>query len=128
MKTEKVVLDPKGRVLIPSSFRDSLSLRSGDSIFLALDEKSNSLILSVTPAEPIFLLDIEMSDAPGTLANLAKVMAERKVDLITTESHSLVRTKKAVWRVMCKLETKEIPSLTSELKKNGALHVSCRKL
>ncbi len=128
MKTEKVVLDPKGRILIPSSFRDSLSLKSGDSIFLALDEKSNSLILSAKPAENVYLFDIEMGDAPGTLSNLAKVMAECNVDLITTESHSLVRTKNAVWRVMCKIEKKDIPNLTNELKKNGALRVSCRKL
>ncbi|MBI5227556.1 hypothetical protein HY988_03130 [Candidatus Micrarchaeota archaeon] len=128
MKTEKVVLDPKGRVLIPSSFRDSLSLRAGDSIFLALDEESGSLVLSAKPAENVFLFDIEMSDAPGTLANLAQVMAKRKVDLITTESHSLVRTKNAVWRVMCKIEKKNIPDLSKELKKNGALRVSCRKV
>lgn len=128
MKTEKLVIDSKGRVLIPSSFRGYLGLQAGDSLFLALDEKTESLVLSAKPAEDVFLFDIEMGDAPGTLANLAKVMAKWKIDLITTESHSLIRTKKAVWRVMCKAEKKDIPSLIAELKKNGASGISYRKV
>ncbi len=128
MHIEKLKLDGKGRVVLPAKFRDYLGLATGDEIFASLDEKTQSLVLSAHAETEVYILKIEMGDAPGTLAKLAKVLADNKVDLISTESHSITRMKNAVWRVVCKLKKEKIDKIKKELKKNGAVSVEVNLL
>ncbi len=127
MKIEQISLDAKGRIVLPASFRSALSLSYGDSLYLALDEKNQTIILSSKPNESLYELTIAMGDAPGTLAHLALVLAKHKVDLVSTESHSLTRSKEAVWRIVCKFEG-DWQGLLEDLKKNGAVKVEKKKI
>ena len=127
MKIEKTKLDSKGRVVVPKSFRDNLGLREDDLVFLSLDETNRSIILSQYAEKNIYQILIEMNDKPGTLAKLAIALHKEGVDLITTESHSVLRTKSAIWRVMCALKGKT-SELKKILKKNGALSVHFTKM
>lgn len=128
MQIEKLKLDGKGRIVLPAKFREYLGLTTGDEIFASLDEKTQSLVLSGHAEREVYLLKIEMGDAPGTLAKLAKVLADNKVDLISTESHSITRMQNAVWRVVCKLNKEKIDKIKKELKKNGAVSVEVNLL
>src|SRR3989339_545546 len=107
MKVEKTTLDSKGRAVIPKAFREAISLREGDPVFVSLDEKNKSIILSQYSESSVYQLTIGMGDAPGTLAKLATALFENGVDLIATESHSTLRTKGAVWRVLCSMKDKK---------------------
>lgn len=128
MKIEKLKIDSKGRIVLPYAFRETLGMREGDLVFASLDDAKTSLIISPFGEKDVYQLDIEMSDRPGTFAALLKVFSEAKVDLVAVEAHSVVRTKSAHSRVVCKLKPKSIPGLLSKLKKNGALRVAYRRV
>jgi AbrB family looped-hinge helix DNA binding protein len=128
MKTEKTKLDSKGRALIPKAFREAIGLKESDPVFVSLDEKNQSIILSQYAESEVYQLTIEMGDKPGALASLAKVLADNKVDLIATESHSVLRAKGALWRVLCSCKKMDREPLRKALLAHGALSVSIAKL
>lgn len=126
MKIERAKLDSKGRIVLPLTFRNALSLNENDFIYLALNERTNSVILSAQPEEKLWELQMEMSDEPGTLAKLAKVLMRHKVDLVSTESHSLERNQKATWRIACVFNG-NWNELIKDLKVNGAENIQKKK-
>lgn len=128
MKIERTNLDSKGRALIPKSFRDAIGLRENDPIYVSLDEKNNVLVLGQYAESNVYQITIEMGDAPGTLAKLAKTLFENKIDLIATESHSTLRAKGATWRVLCSCKKTDMNRLKKMLKENGAISISITKL
>lgn len=128
MKIERTNLDSKGRALIPKSFREALALRENDPVFVSLDEKNRTIILSQYSESSVYQLIIEMGDTPGALAKLAKVLVDNHVDLITTESHSVLRTKGALWRVLCSARKMDASALKKRLLSNGATSVTIDKL
>lgn len=128
MKIEKLKLDSKARLVLPQAFREFLNVKEGDFLFASLNEKSAAVILTPYHEKDLFSLDIEMSDAPGTLAKLANILAKEKLDLVSTESHSLIREKSAVWRVVCKLDKRVLASVIKKLKGQGAISVRYQKV
>jgi len=128
MKIERTNLDSKGRIVIPKTFRDNLGLSERDNIFISLDEKNRNIIVSQYKEKKIYQIIIEMKDAPGTLFKLAKIMYENKIDLITTESHSVSRTNSALWRILCAMDKINNSDLKKKLKKAGAKSVLITKI
>lgn len=128
MKIEKTVLDSKGRIVIPKSFRESISLRENDPVFVSLNEKTQTIAISQYGNESVYQLTIEMGDRPGTLAMLAKALFDNGVDLIATESHSTLRTRGASWRVLCSTKKLDSAGLKKVLKQNGATTVNITKI
>jgi len=128
-KLELVKIDSKGRVVLPQAFRESLRLRENDKAFLALDEENERIIVSPGGERNLTLMEIEMGDAPGTLARLAGVLAKEGVDLVSTESHSLDRSRNAVWRVLANTASvKDSAELARRLKNAGAVSVKTHKI
>lgn len=128
-KLELVKIDSKGRVVLPQAFRESLRLREGDKTFLALDEENERVIISPGGERNLTLMEIEMSDKPGTLARLATALAREGVDLVSTESHSLDRSRNAVWRVLANTTSvKDWEVLKRRLREAGAVSVKTHKL
>jgi len=95
-------LDTRGRLVIPNEFRETLDLKEGDEVLLSLDSKTNTLIISPTYGKQSDLvkMEIEFGDSPGTLAKIAGLIAQMKIDLIMTESKSFQRGKKARWNII----------------------------
>lgn len=127
-KLELVRIDSKGRIVLPQAFRESLRLREGDKAFLSLDEADERIIVSPGGEKNLLLMDVTMGDAPGTLARLATALAKEGVDLVSTESHSLDRSRNAVWRVLCNAGGANLETLRKSLRKAGALGVRFRKI
>ncbi len=127
MQVEQLKIDEKGRIVLPAKFRDFLGVTQGDHVFASADEKTQSIIISPHAEKDIYTIRIEMGDKPGTLAKLAQVLADSKVDLVSTESHSTIRTKEAVWRIIAKFDG-DFNTLIRRLKENGALRVEKKKI
>lgn len=97
-----VRMDTRGRLVIPTEFRQRLNLEEGDEVLISLDSETDTLTISPTYGKPINLvrINIEFSDTPGCLARIAYKIAELKIDLIKTESKSSQRGKKARWDII----------------------------
>jgi bifunctional DNA-binding transcriptional regulator/antitoxin component of YhaV-PrlF toxin-antitoxin module len=101
-KAEIAKMDARGRLLVPSSFREVLNLKDGSSVLAILDEKTETI--SIVPfaylGENIAHISIEMSDAPGTLSRILALLAKENVDLIKSESIAAQRGRVATWSAL----------------------------
>jgi AbrB family looped-hinge helix DNA binding protein len=95
-------LDTRGRIVIPTEFRETLAIKEGDEILINLDAKTNTLIISPVYGETknIVKIEIEFGDTPGCLAKIAQKIADMNIDLIMTESRSSQRGQKARWDII----------------------------
>ena len=114
--TEIVRIDSRGRITMPSPLREAAKLSEGMYVMLVadLDEKEVRIVPFADPEAKLIELRIAFSDMPGALAKAAKILAERGVDLLSSESRTLRRGKSAEWVVVadvsrceCKLEELE---------------------
>jgi bifunctional DNA-binding transcriptional regulator/antitoxin component of YhaV-PrlF toxin-antitoxin module len=104
-------------LVIPSEFRETLAIKEGDNVLLSLDSDSNTIAICPIYGDQDDLVKIEVvfGDTPGGLAAIAKRLAEKKVDLIMSESKSSQRRKEARWSVIGDISDMNIS--TNELKK-----------
>jgi len=104
-------LDSRGRLVIPSEFRESLNLKEGDEVLISIDSKTDSLTIIPTYGEQTDLakMEIEFGDIPGCLAKIAKKIADMKIDLVMTESKSSQRGKKARWDIVADISKCSCP-------------------
>ena len=115
---ENVRIDSRGRIVLPQHFRELLGLKPDDSAYVALDEQNKRIMVSPANEPDLVYLEILISDAPGSLAKAAAAMGKAGLDLVSTESHSTVRGREAVWRVTGK-SARPIDSLKKALLKAG---------
>ncbi len=98
-------MDARGRLLVPSSFREVLNLKEGSSVLAILDEKKETL--TIVPfaylGENIAHVSLEMSDAPGTLSRILALLAKENVDLIKSESIAAQRGRVATWGALVEI-------------------------
>jgi AbrB family looped-hinge helix DNA binding protein len=113
-----IKLDTRGRLVIPTEFREILNLKEGDEVLISLDSKTDTIVISPTYGEPknLVKIEIEFDDLPGCLAKIAEKLAKMKIDLVMTESKSSQRGKKARWDIVadiskCKNSLNEIKQL-----------------
>ncbi|MFQ5406271.1 MAG: AbrB/MazE/SpoVT family DNA-binding domain-containing protein [Candidatus Micrarchaeia archaeon] len=126
---EVVKLDSKGRVVVPQAFREMLGLKSDDKVFISLDEQNNRVIISPVNEKGLIVLEIALSDDPGSLAKAAGVLAKHGADLVSSHSRSTSRGKCAVWTLLCNASSvKDFPRLKKALKAKGAKEVKMRRL
>ena len=112
-------VDEKGRVLIPQSMRDALSLKAGEKVILELEGNS---AVRVEPAHEKKLLHLKilLADSPGSLAHAAVALARLGVDLVSTNSHSSRRGEAAIWEVKCNTGKATVAQIRSSLSKVNA--------
>jgi AbrB family looped-hinge helix DNA binding protein len=110
-------LDTRGRLVIPTEFRETLDLKEGDEVLMSLDAKTNTLIISPIygKADNLVKIEIEFDDKPGSLAKLAETLAKINIDLIMTESKSFQRGTKARWSIIADIT--KCPYGMNEIKK-----------
>lgn len=109
-----IKLDTRGRLVIPNEFRETLDLKEGDNILLSLNPQNNSITLSPIYGEEnnLIKMQITFEDKPGSLAQIANLLANLNVDLIMTESKSFNRGAKARWDIIA-----DISQSTTSLQK-----------
>jgi AbrB family looped-hinge helix DNA binding protein len=110
-------LDTRGRLVIPTEFRETLDLKEGDEVLMSLDTKTNTIVISPIygKADNLVKIDIEFDDKPGSLAKLAETLAKINLDLIMTESKSFQRGTKARWYIIADIT--KCPYGIAEIKK-----------
>jgi len=103
-------LDTRGRLVIPNEFRETLDLKQGDNVLLSLDSKTNTIIISPIYGKQTDLIKIQITfgDIPGSLAKIATLLSELKIDLIMTESKSYQRGTKARWDIVADISKANI--------------------
>ena len=113
--SEIVRIDSRGRVTMPSSIRDGVSLSEGMYVMLIadLDDKEVRIVPFADPEAKLIKLRITFADVPGALAKAADALAKLEVDLLSSESRTLRRGESAEWIVVadvskCKYELEEI--------------------
>jgi AbrB family looped-hinge helix DNA binding protein len=121
-------LDTRGRLVIPTEFRETLDLKEGDEILLSLDTKTNTLTISLIYGEKSNLvkIEIEFSDATGSLAKIAEAIATLNIDLIMSESKSYQRGKNARWFIIADIS--KCPSKIEKIKHTLLQNSSVRSL
>lgn len=99
---ERIKIDAKGRVLIPSGIRKGMGVDSGSEVLVSYDPDSKKAVITPLFDQDVVELVIMMSDEKGTLAKIAAFLSEAGFDIIMSESRSLERIKSAEWRVIGK--------------------------
>ena len=112
-----VRLDTRGRLVIPTEFRETLDLKEGDEVLMSLDATTNTLVISPIygSADNLVKIEIEFDDKPGSLAKLAETLAKINIDLVMTKSKSCQRGKKARWNIVADIA--KCPYGPNEIKK-----------
>ena len=127
-----IKLDTRGRLVIPSEFRETLDLKEGDNILLSLDSKTNTITISPIYGESkdLVKIEIEFGDTPGCLAKIAKKISDLKIDLIMTESKSSQRGTKARWDIIADISktNKSIIELRQILMQSGLVEEASIKM
>ena len=113
--TEIVRVDSRGRITMPSSIREAVSLSEGMYVMLIanLDKKEIRITPFADPEAKLVELSITFSDIPGALAKAANILADEDVDLLSSESRTLRRGKSAEWIIIadvsrCKCTLREL--------------------
>jgi len=121
---EILKLDTKGRVSLPVRLRESLGLREGMYIMAIADLETRDLRLRAfaDPEAKLLQLRIGLADVPGSLARVAKVLADANIDLLSTESATLERGQRAEWRAIADASKCRVPltELKSIILQDGA--------
>ncbi|MCX8196725.1 MAG: ACT domain-containing protein [Candidatus Micrarchaeota archaeon] len=108
-------VDSKGRVLIPQHMRQIAGILPNDKIILSLGKDANEITLRPAHEKKLLRLVIEISDRPGALAAAAAALAELKVDLVSSYSHSSKRGEVANWVVQCNPGNQSIQKIKARL-------------
>lgn len=122
--TSLAQMDKKGRITIPKSIRDSVGVREGMYTLLVAELEARKIMVVpfADPGAKLFQFEVEIPDVPGSLARIARVLAELGVDLLSTESRTLERGKLAEWMVIADLSRCDYPvkKIREKITKDGA--------
>ena len=93
-------VDGKGRLLIPASFREVLNIRENSNVLLTIntEKKVITLLPFAAAGEKLYSVRLNLSDAPGSLAQVLGVLSSFGVDLVQSESIASDRGRQASWK------------------------------
>ena len=93
-------MDSKGRLLIPVHIRKQLDTSEGTEVMLISDDETNEIkiipLIKDKNAELKFLL----TGIPDSLAMVANMLANHNINILMSESRTLIRGKMAEWNVI----------------------------
>ncbi len=107
-------IDEKGRLLIPLSIRRAVGLETGMEVVIAVNK--GGALISPIPDTKVYGVRIVMSDVPGSLARIARILSREGFDIIMSESRSLEREKKAEWCLTGKYD-KDFSNIINKLRR-----------
>lgn len=100
-------MDQKGRVLLPKHVRQFLKVNSGTEILLVQDNENKQIKLVPLVNEHTMELRFIMNDAPGSLATVADTLSDNGINIILSESRTLVKGKIAEWDIIVDTRSKK---------------------
>jgi bifunctional DNA-binding transcriptional regulator/antitoxin component of YhaV-PrlF toxin-antitoxin module len=113
-------VDSKGRILIPIHIRKMLGADDGTEIIIIPEHDRSQVRMLPLVREKTAEIRIMMKDMPGSLAHIANSLAIHNVNIIMSESRTIVKGKSAEWDVI--VDTSEangnMESLKGELEKS----------
>ena len=93
-------LDSKGRLLIPIHIRKKLETTEGTEVMIISDDETNEIrivpLIKDKNAELKFLL----TGIPDSMAMVANMLANYNINILMSQSRTLVRGKMAEWNVI----------------------------
>jgi len=131
--SEIIRIDSRGRITMPSSVREATGFSEGMYVMLIadLDAKEVRITPFADPQAKLVEFHFTISDISGSLAQVAAILAENEVDLLSTTSRTLRRGELAEWIVVadmskCKRPLDELQK--GILKGKAAKKISSRDL
>jgi bifunctional DNA-binding transcriptional regulator/antitoxin component of YhaV-PrlF toxin-antitoxin module len=116
MRNSNIVkLDSKGRVLIPIHVRKFLNVDDGTELIIVEDNDKQQVRVLPLIKEKTAELRFNLADLPGALAHIADTLANYKMNIIMSESRTLVKGKMAEWDVI--IDTSECNGSLEQFKK-----------
>lgn len=117
MRNSNIVrVDSKGRILIPIHIRKFLGADDGTEIIIIPDrEKGQAKVLPLIK-EKTSEIRFLINDIPGSLAKIADTLSAYGLNIIMSESRTLVKGKSAEWDVI--VDTSESNGTIEQLKKD----------
>ena len=93
-------LDSKGRLLIPVHIRKKLDAGEGTEVMIISDDETSEIkivpLIKGKNAELKFLL----TGIPDSLAMVANILASHNINILMSQSRTLIRGKMAEWNVI----------------------------
>ena len=99
--TEILSLDARGRIVIPKNIRKLLDLDDHSQLMLEADsERKEMRLIPFYDVTKTVQMRIIMDDIPGSLAAIAKIFGDLKINLLYGTSRIIQRGKLAEWSVV----------------------------
>ncbi|MEM7816104.1 MAG: ACT domain-containing protein [Candidatus Aenigmatarchaeota archaeon] len=114
-------MDSKGRILIPSHIREILDIEEGTEIIIIPNsEKSEARLLPLTKNNTAEI-KIRMTDSPGSLAGIAKMLEKHKISILMSKTRSIVKGKVAEWDMIVDISnsSKQLDKIKSSFLGSG---------
>ena len=116
MRNSNIVkIDTKGRILIPIHIRKFLGVDEGTELIIVENGDKNQVRVLPLIKEKTAELRFMIADLPGTIAYIAETLANYKINIIMSESRTLVKGKMAEWDVI--VDTSESNGTLDSFKK-----------
>jgi len=116
MRNSNIVkLDTKGRMLIPIHIRKFLNVDDGTELILLEDRDKTQVRILPLIREKTAELRFRLGDIPGSLAYIADTLANYNMNIIMSESKTLVKGTMAEWDVI--VDTSESNGTLENFKK-----------
>lgn len=120
---EVVLMDSKGRVLIPSKIRSLLNIKEGMKFMIIADVERSEirLVPLVEDASQVYRVRVIMKDEVGSLSSVINVIAKNNVDLLLTHSRTIRRGDTAEWIAVADFSQsiKKIEEIAEEIRSLG---------
>ena len=117
MRNSNIVkLDSKGRVLIPIHIRKFLSVDDGTELIIVEDNDKQQVRVLPLIKDKTAEMRFNIMDNPGSLAFIADTLADYKINIIMSESRTLVKGKMAEWDVI--VDTSECNGSLEQFRKD----------
>jgi len=117
MRNSNIVkLDGKGRILIPIHVRKFLSVDDGTELIIVEDNNRKQIKMLPLIKEKTAELRFTLNDLPGSLAHIADTLSDYKMNIIMSESRTMVKGKMAEWDVI--IDTSECNGSLEQFRKD----------
>ena len=93
-------LDSKGRILIPIHIRKSIGADEGMEIVIIPDHEKHQARILPLVTEKTAEFKLLMVDHTGSLAQIANTFADYNIDIIMSQSRTIVKGKLAEWDII----------------------------